>query len=498
MNKSNMYIYLASAFLAVTSFTAKAVAQEQPKDSLAHYINVAIQNNPAIKSQHLAYQAFEKKIDQAGAFQDPELSLGFYTKPMDIVGGRQVGDITLMQMLPWFGTRKSARQEASHMAQMQYQEYLEGKETTVLQVYSQWYILQKLEQQLENAKQNKSLLEQLEQLSLKRFSAPSSSGTNSSASMNTSPTTPTTSQGAASSMGGMSMGGNSNTNAATAKSTTTSNNAMSSGGGMSSMGGSSSSGMSDVLRIRLEVIEIENTIESLQSQIKAEKVKFNALLNREANCEIAVDKNIEKVDFLISEDDVLDNIADNNPMLGMITEQGLAYKAKSEMDKKMSYPMIGLGVQYMIIGKTNDPMLAMGSMNGNDMIMPMVTVTLPIFRKKYNSQQEEGKLWWKSSDENLQNTLNTLKAEYYSFKSQLEDTQRTITLYGKQSTLAETTFNLIVKEFVSGKSDLTNVIQVQRQLLDYQLKKAEAIANYNTLVASINKLMAVGSHSQNQ
>ena len=83
-----------------------------------------------------------------------------------------------------------------------------------------------------------------------------------------------------------------------------------------------------------------------------------------------------------------------------------------------------------------------------------------------------------------------MKSEFYSLKSQLDDAQRAIELYEKQTTLAQTTYNLIVKEFVTGKSDLTNVIQVQRQLLDYQLRKAEALANYNTMVVSIKKLLA--------
>jgi outer membrane protein TolC len=48
----------------------------------------------------------------------------------------------------------------------------------------------------------------------------------------------------------------------------------------------------------------------------------------------------------------------------------------------------------------------------------------------------------------------------------------------------------MVQEFVSGTSDLTNVIQVQRQLLDYQLKNVEAIADYNIMAASIQKLIS--------
>src|SRR5690606_9216776 len=101
-------------------------------------------------------------------------------------------------------------------------------------------------------------------------------------------------------------------------------------------------------------------------------------------------------------------------------EEGLAYKAKAEMDRKMGYPMLGLGLQYMVVGKNNDPMFAMGDMNGKDMIMPMLSLSLPIFRKKYDARQKEYQLWWKASEENYNNTLNTLRSAYYGFKNQLD------------------------------------------------------------------------------
>src|SRR3546814_542330 len=238
-------------------------------------------------------------------------------------------------------------------------------------------------------------------------------------------------------------------------------NIPSGGGGMGGMAGGTSSGMSEVLRIQLEIAEIENNIESLHSQVKAEKAKFNALLNREATEEVVLGKEIQKVDFLYSEEEALAIIERNNPMLEMISEEGLAFKAKAEMDRKMSYPMIGVGVQYMVVGKTNNMMLAMEGMNGKDMIMPMVSVSLPLFRKKYNAQQKESELWRKSSEENLKNTFNTLKSEYYNFKSQLDDAERVLKLYEKQTTLAQTTYNLIVKEFVTGKRSEEHTSELQ-------------------------------------
>ena len=486
MKTNNTHIYIVTILFVGLGFFSNAFAQEQTKDSLSHYIKVAIENNPGVKSQSLAHEAFLEKIPQAGAFQDPELSLEAYTMPMDIVGGRSIGNVSLMQMFPWFGTRKAARIEATHMANMQDQQYQEAVNNLILQVSTQWYTMQKLNEQLHNNEENKKILDQLEQLALRKFSAPSSTARSTpvptvSSNAPSAPSTSATSSG----MGGMSMGSGSTTAPATSSAAN-----MSSGGDMGGMSGGSSSGMSEVLRIQLEIAEIENNIESLYSQIKAEKAKFNALLNREATEEVVLGKEIQKVDFLYSEQEALAIIEQNNPMLGMISEEGLAFKAKAEMDRKMSYPMIGIGVEYMVVGKTNNMMLAMEGMNGKDMIMPMVSVSLPLFRKKYNAQQKESELWRKSSEENFKNTFNILKSEYYSFKSQLDDAERVVKLYEKQTTLAQTTYNLIVKEFVTGKSDLTNVIQVQRQLLDYQLRKAEALANYNTMVVSIKKLLA--------
>ncbi len=466
--------------------SARSFAQMPAKDSLSRYVNIAITQNPGLKSQELAHQAFLEKIGQAGAYQDPELSTGFYLKPMDIIGGKTVGSLTLMQMLPWFGTRKSARTEADHMAKMQFQSYADQQQTLILQVKTQWYVLQKLKDQLNNAKENKTLLQQIERLAISKFSAPTSlSRATAPSSIGTKAATPTI----ASSSGMSGMGGNS---------LTPTNSGAASGAGMSEMGNSAASGgMSDVLRIRLELIEIENTIESYQSKIIAEKAKFNALLNRDASIEVVIDQNMGKSDFQLFYQEDLKALQINNPMLGMITEQGLAYKAKAEMDNKMSYPMVGLGLQYMINSKTTEPIFAMGDMNGKDMIMPMATITLPIFRKKYQAQQRESKLWWESSAQNFNNTFNTLKAEYYNYKSQLEDLDRAIKMYDKQTTLAQTTFDLIVKEFVSGKSDLTNVIQVQRQLLGYKLKRTDSLADYNTMVAAIQKILAI-SDTQNK
>jgi outer membrane protein TolC len=477
--------------LAMILSAANTYGQET--DSLSHYLQIAAQQNPGLTADFLAYKASLQKIPQAGAYQDPELETGFFfPEPMNIIGGRQVAQFKLMQMFPWFGTKKAAQTEAMHMAEMSYEKFRETRDNLYLDIYTQWYILCRLQQQLINNRENKVLLAQLEELAIRRFVSPS--GSSPAGYSLPPPSAPSTQGNAATPASGGGMAGGMTGMGTPSPAGGSAGPEMSPEGGMASMGntgmGNTGNGMSDILRIQMEMAEIDNTIESLLSEIRAEKAKFNALLNRPAGAEVQIPDSFEQTPFLFDEAPVMAEIEKQNPMLGMINEEGLAYKAKGEMDKKMSYPMFGVGLQYMLNKKTGEPMFGMGDMNGKDMVMPMVSVSIPLYRNKYKAQQRESQLWQQASREKYDNTRNALEAEVYKIKHLLDDAARNIALYKKQEELARTTCSLIIQEFTAGKNDLANVIQMQRQLLGYQLKKAEAIAAYNTLVASIRKLIS--------
>ncbi len=132
----------------------------QTPDSLDRYLETAAKNNPGLNADFLAYKASLEKVPQAGAWPDPQLDIGFFLKPMDIVGGRQIADFTLMQMFPWFGTKKAAQTEATHMAQMAYEKFRETRDNLYLEVYTQWYLLSTLAEQLNNNRENLQLLKQ--------------------------------------------------------------------------------------------------------------------------------------------------------------------------------------------------------------------------------------------------------------------------------------------------------------------------------------------------
>lgn len=488
--------------MAIVFFSVgTGLAAQERTDSLAAYLEQAARNNPQIQSDFMLYKASLEKIPQAGAYPDPELEIGFFFKPMETLMGKQVADFTLMQMFPWFGTRKAARNEASEMARMAYEKFRESRDNLWYEVKAQWYQLNNLNEQYKTTQANIALLHQLEQLALRRFSAPSVQGGSPTVSVPSGSISSGGMESASSpSGGGMSgMGGSPQVSQSSASSSAGMSSVSSSG--MGGMGGSTMGaavgGMSDVLRVQMERAELEDNLKNLYSARQVAEARFNALLNRASETPVAVPDSLEQRVFRMDGQALVDHILTNNPMVTMAEAEADAYRAKAKMDRRMSYPMIGIGLQYSLINKVDNPM-GMPDMNGKDMVMPMVKISLPIFRRKYNAQQRESRNYWKASELKRDNIQNQLQVEYINIRQQLEDADRKVNLYIRQYSLSLSTWQLVVQEFAAGRQSLTDVIEVERQLLDYKLKKSEAIATYNTSVAAMEKLISTSLNPDNK
>ncbi|HAQ21575.1 MAG TPA: transporter, partial [Prolixibacteraceae bacterium] len=144
------------------------------------------------------------------------------------------------------------------------------------------------------------------------------------------------------------------------------------------------------------------------------------------------------------------------------------------------------GVNYSLIGKDINSMSP--DMNGVDMIMPMMTITLPIYRKKYKAMQEEVELMKTANKQGYQATANLLQTEYYEAIQLYQDARRRMKLYDNQHELADKSLNILMKSFSVSGSGLTDVLRIRQQALDYELKKIEAISDNNTAIAWLKRL----------
>jgi len=447
-------------------------------DSLINYLEIAAKNNPTVLQRYNEYQAALQKVPQVGGLPDPQLELGVFLSPMELVAGNQVADIKLMQMFPWFGVLKNAKDEMSLMAKGKYELFRDAKLQVYYDIQRTAYELQKNRQQIRFSEKNLEILKTIERLAIVKFrtGGSSSAGGTSRSSI---PTQQSTSSGSSGmSTGGM--GGNSGSTRTQTSAPMPTSNAMG-----SSSGGS---GLVDLYTIQLEQGELENNIALLKSQQTTIAARFNTYLNRSLQSVVTLPDTLKTDSIGMAYLSVSDSAISKNPMLGMLKYEQQSLDARTRMQKQMGLPMVGLGVNYSVITKSE---MSTSPMNGQSMIMPMLTVTLPIYRKKYNAMQTETKFMKSASEQNYQATANALQSEYYEAMQLYYDAQRRIKLYDNQTQLAQRSLDILIKNFSVSGSGLTDILGSRRQVLDYQFKGVEAITDYNTAIAWIKRLKSV-------
>ena len=243
--------------------------------------------------------------------------------------------------------------------------------------------------------------------------------------------------------------------------------------------------MSDQLRLDAEEERLKEQTESLETQLTLQKQQFNITLHRQPNVALSLPDSIplrQMPTFNWTE------IERNNPKLAQYSAIQKAFKSQEEQTRAKGMPMIGVGLQYMLNGKVDMPM--MPNMNGKDMVMPMVSVTIPIYRKKITSAIHSAQLMERSAAYNYQSQLDALQSTYLSIEQRADDIKRKLKLYESEVSLLNRTLELMQKEYATGAASLTDILQTTRESIDYDLLKAEANAQYNTITAEAIQLLA--------
>ena len=243
--------------------------------------------------------------------------------------------------------------------------------------------------------------------------------------------------------------------------------------------------MSDQLRLDAEEERLKEQTESLETQLTLQKQQFNITLHRQPNAALSLPDSItlrQMPTFNWTE------IERNNPKLAQYSAIQKAFKSQEEQTRAKGMPMIGVGLQYMLNGKVDMPM--MPNMNGKDMVMPMVSVTIPIYRKKITSAIHSAQLMERSAAYNYQSQLDALQSTYLSIEQRANDIKRKLKLYESEVSLLNRTLELMQKEYATGATSLTDILQTTRESIDYDLLKAEANAQYNTITAEAIQLLA--------
>ncbi len=243
--------------------------------------------------------------------------------------------------------------------------------------------------------------------------------------------------------------------------------------------------MADVLRVDIMLKEASTNLQILNVREKPLLTTFNKLLSRDGDETVLVQDSLSISP--LPENYRKDSLLADNPVLKELELKRKANEAAEQAAIKQGLPQIGVGLEYMIIEKLSG---MSSSDNGKDELMPMVSVTIPIFRKKYKASVKEKQLLQESFTLQKADYSNRLVTDYESILFEIEQQQKLLDLYDQQIETAEQTLNLLFTAYGNSGKEFEEVLRMQQQLLQYDRSKASALTNYYIAVARLNYLTA--------
>ncbi len=243
--------------------------------------------------------------------------------------------------------------------------------------------------------------------------------------------------------------------------------------------------MTDVLRVDIMLKDAQTNLSILEMKEKPLLAAFNKLLNREQDEAVILSGSlpIETVPVNFRKDSLLTE----NPMLKALDAKVQASEASETAARLDGLPKIGVGLDYAVLGKRTDMDMAD---NGKNVVMPMVSVSIPIFRKKYKAAQKEAQLMQENYSLQKEETILSLSSAYEMIWFQIQQQQELLELYDKQISQTDQTLNLLFSAYANSGKDFEEVLRMQQQLLQYEKMKALAETQQQTALAKLNYITA--------
>ena len=237
----------------------------------------------------------------------------------------------------------------------------------------------------------------------------------------------------------------------------------------------------DVLRLQIRQNEMLEQLKVLELKFESESGVFNTLLNRAQDLEVSI---VDNLTIPIGQEEVSIDLG-FHPELEKYDRLFQSVTQFEELNQKESNPNLGFGLDYIPVAERTDMAIAD---SGKDILMPMVSLSIPIFNKRYKSISAQNKLRkdeimaQKADRKNLLESIlisaiNNTEAAKISYNTQIKNLEE-----------AGNAEDILIKNYETGTIDFNDVLDVQELKLQFQKKKIEATKDYYSQRAVINYL----------
>ena len=246
-------------------------------------------------------------------------------------------------------------------------------------------------------------------------------------------------------------------------------------------------GLAGVASAQVELGKLEDRRLTLLDLRKPLAARLNAALGRATDAPVPWPKVGESDARQFNEAQLLEWLGETNPELRGMEFEVIGSQKAVELARKNYKPDLTFGVDYT---QTDRRGVAGLSGDGKDPVMATISINIPLWRKKQDASlraaesRREASLAARSDRESL------LRADLKMALHRFRDAERKIDLYRDTLTpLAEQSLSVAQQSWEAGKTDFLNVIDAERQLLEFRLQYERARASREQCAAEIEMLV---------
>ena len=237
-----------------------------------------------------------------------------------------------------------------------------------------------------------------------------------------------------------------------------------------------------VLKLQMRQNELEQLRQVLEQQYLAEQTLFNKLLNNDKNVVISV----VRVLTIPLENELINSA--NITVHPELTKYDKLYQSVTQselLNQKESNPMLGFGLDYIAVSERPN-MNFVG--NGKDIVMPMLSISIPIFNKKYTSRSKQNQLKQQEINFQKQERLNRLETALDKAVKNRISAKIKYHTQAKNIQQARDAEQLLVRSYETGTIDFNDVLDIQELQLKFQMNQITSLKTYYKQATIINYL----------
>jgi outer membrane protein, heavy metal efflux system len=243
----------------------------------------------------------------------------------------------------------------------------------------------------------------------------------------------------------------------------------------------------DIYRLEIQLAALDNREEKISEEYRALVESFNILAGRERQESIETPDNLTVISAEGFDAQPDPESFASNPQLNRAQTAAEAAEIQQEVSRLKTRPMLGLGLQYSYFAPGE---ATMGQMDGGHMVMPMVSVSLPVFGRKNRATQEQSRLLAEAAHYRQSSRIDALQTQWAQLRAKTINLQRDNEFYQRQIDITQKTWELVINVYASGDEGFDELLRIQDQLLDLEWRMLENQINQNLARAEMDLLLA--------